>query len=251
VELKRKQQHWRCIMFLYCSILVCFLFANVESFSANPAGNINPAVNEKDNGFKWFTDIFFNPETTKGNKNDNSLNDRRNQLKLDLLNKCRNDNTGSIDEKRKEIEAIIESLVEIRPLDATASSPLFQRMWLLQWTTEKEINFFYDVGLAADVITQTIYYENENVMENVGVLSNDIPLPGNSNFGVIGALTVPDIKGVRTDFEFSSAKLDLWDGKFSWTLPPIGKGWFDTVYLDDELRVDLNSRDDILICTSK
>lgn len=52
----------------------------------------------------------------------------------------------------------------------------------------------------------------------------------------------------RTNFKFTSAKLDLdkW-GKFDF--PPVGEGWFDTVYLDEDLRIDTNSRDDILICT--
>lgn len=238
-------------MFQYCCILFCLLFRNVAAFSANPAGNVYSIVNVKENGLKWFTDIFSGSETKKGNNGNDSLSDRRNQLKLNLLNKCRDDDFDNMKEKRKEIEAIIESLVEIRPLEATASSPLFQKKWLLQWTTEKEINFFSDVGLAADTITQCVYYENGRVMDDEGVLSNDIPLPGNSNFGVTGSLTVPEIDGVRTNFEFKSAKLDLWDGKFSWTFPPVGKGWFDTIYLDDELRVDFNSRDDILICISE
>ena len=54
--------------------------------------------------------------------------------------------------------------------------------------------------------------------------------------------------GIRTYFEFTSATLDL-DKWGTYTVPPLGKGWFDTLYLDEELRVDLNSRDDILICT--
>jgi len=36
-------------------------------------------------------------------------------------------------------------------------------------------------------------------------------------------------------------------GKYSF--PPVGSGWFDTIYLDEELRCDVNSRNDILICT--
>jgi hypothetical protein len=66
---------------------------------------------------------------------------------------------------------------------------------------------------------------------------------------VKGRLTIAEPQGIRTDFEFESATLDL--GKWgSYALPPVGKGWFDTIYLDENLRVDINSRDDILICTS-
>jgi len=68
---------------------------------------------------------------------------------------------------------------------------------------------------------------------------------------VTGELSVPensDELGIRTNFKFTAASLDLgrW-GKYN--LPPVGEGWFDTVYLDEELRIDTNSRNDILICT--
>ena len=62
-----------------------------------------------------------------------------------------------------------------------------------------------------------------------------------------GSLSIPDASGQRTAFEFDTATLDLakWG---SYNFPPVGEGWFDTIYLDDSLRVDTNSRDDILIC---
>lgn len=64
-----------------------------------------------------------------------------------------------------------------------------------------------------------------------------------------GGLSANDANPLRTDFQFGSATLDL-GVRFIPTLnlPPVGKGWFDTVFLDEELRVDTNSRDDILIC---
>lgn len=80
------------------------------------------------------------------------------------------------------------------------------------------------------------------------LLENLIPFRRGGSFEVKGRLSIPRPDDIRTEFEFESATLDL--GKWgSYTLPPIGKGWFDTVYLDDNLRVDVNSRNDILICT--
>jgi hypothetical protein len=66
---------------------------------------------------------------------------------------------------------------------------------------------------------------------------------------VSGALTINDSNPLRTDFEFTTATLDF-NLSFlpPWKLPPVGKGWFDTIYLDHDLRVDTNSRNDILIC---
>jgi hypothetical protein len=118
------------------------------------------------------------------------------------------------------------------------------------WTTEKEINLFIDWNLSKQ-ITQTI---------DDGVLLNNIPFQKGGSFGVKGKLSIPDgddnddddtsaSKGIRTEFEFETATLDLakWG---TYSFPPVGKGWFDTVYLDDTFRIDVNSRDDILICQS-
>ena len=121
------------------------------------------------------------------------------------------------------------------------------------WTTEKEINFFIDWNIGGQ-ITQTL--------ENNQVLTNNIPFQKGGSFGVKGKLSIPsnvdaDTDGgsgektntLRTEFEFETATLDL--GKWgTYSFPPIGKGWFDTVYLDEDFRIDLNSRDDILICQS-
>ena len=64
-----------------------------------------------------------------------------------------------------------------------------------------------------------------------------------------GAVAVNEANPLRTDFEFTTATLDCGVSFIPvLDLPPVGKGWFDTVYLDDELRVDTNSRNDILIC---
>ncbi len=121
------------------------------------------------------------------------------------------------------------------------------------WTTEKEINFFIDWKIS-DQITQTI--DNGN-------LENIIPFQIGGSFGVKGKLSIPDDNneqgipitnmlgmsrtGSRTEFVFETATLDI--GKFgTYSFPPIGKGWFDTIYLDDSFRIDVNSRDDILIC---
>lgn len=106
------------------------------------------------------------------------------------------------------------------------------------WTTEKEINFFSDFNISAD-ISQTITSD--------GVLTNMIPFQKGGSFGVVGKVEADENIPQRTNFVFESAKLDL--GKFQFTLPPVGQGWFETLYLDEELRVDLNSRNDILICT--
>lgn len=106
------------------------------------------------------------------------------------------------------------------------------------WTTEKEINVFLNNGWASE-ITQTIQGTT---------LQNNIPFVRNRGFFAVGgSLATPDPRGIRTEFIFETATLQLGPvGPL--TLPPVGQGWFDTVYLDDNLRIDSNSRSDILIC---
>lgn len=131
---------------------------------------------------------------------------------------------------------------------------LFDTIWRRVWTTEKEINFFQDVKLSK-CITQTISYTSNDD----GRLENLIQFVNGGFLSVEGVLSVDDpkddsgisIKSInqRTNFQFTSAKLNFGWGGRTFTIPPVGSGWFDTIYLDDDLRIDINSRDDILICT--
>ena len=88
---------------------------------------------------------------------------------------------------------------------------------------------------------------------------NVIPFRKGGSLSVVGSVDLPSLSSadveecgdrIRTEFEFTSATLDLakWG---TYNFPPVGKGWFDTIYLDEDLRVDVNSRNDILICTPR
>ena len=149
-------------------------------------------------------------------------------------------------QQRADIEKIINELAELSPIQNTAVSPQLQKPWLLLWTTEKEINIFNDWGISNGNITQIISQNGDESR----LLQSNIPFQNGGGLCVEGDLSFasPDeSKEQRTYFEFTSASLDI--GKWGrYEAPPIGKGWFDTVYLDNDLRVDLNSRDDILIC---
>ncbi|KAL7481587.1 hypothetical protein ACHAWX_000157, partial [Stephanocyclus meneghinianus] len=196
--------------------------------------------------------------------------DARRRLKLQLFEECRA-NFGKNDERiRERIESVIGNLAVLNPTKETATSTLLLRNWTFrvtsrlkilrvalrflmarEWTSEKEINFFLQSGISKR-ITQTL---------SNGCLENYIPFVKGGGFGVSGSIrpALSDFKSddyeeqqllllsCRTQFQFTNAKLDL--GKWGiYNFPPLGKGWFDTIYLDDELRVDTNSRNDILIC---
>jgi len=161
--------------------------------------------------------------------------EERERLKADLLNTCRQPKV-----KRAQVEEKIAALVPFSPTKNSAASPLLQKEWILTWTTEKEINFFLDFGIASEV-SQTIKGRE---------LGNLIAFERGGCLSVSGTLTVSEDAAIRTEFKFDKATLDLakWG---TYEFPPVGEGWFDTIYLDGTLRVDTNSRDDILICTPR
>jgi hypothetical protein len=172
---------------------------------------------------------------------------KREELKEALLDECRSDSGGNMKAKRARVENIINELAPLSPIVDTASSPELQKEWLMAFTTEKEINFFIVVGLTSrSGVSQTIDGKD---------LGNLIEFKRGGGLSVSGELSVAETEGdgepkLRTNFVFTEANLDL--GRWgSFKLPPVGEGWFETLYLDNTLRVDINSRDDILICTPK
>ena len=199
----------------------------------------------------WSKLPLFQPSSTTEN------NIKVMRLKSDLLNECKSIETQSrkIDEQRIKIEVIIDELARFNPTENTATSSLLKKPWLLLWTTEKEINLFNDWGISDGNITQTIASDGL-------LLENKIPFKRGGSLKVEGSLSIFPLSksesyineleeprnNKRTYFQFKSAVLDLarWG---EYTIPPIGEGWFDTIYLDDDLRIDRNSRDDILICS--
>ena len=118
----------------------------------------------------------------------------------------------------------MDELAPLNPTPRTAASPLLQKEWILEWTSEKEINFFLEKGIS-DEITQTL--------SSGDVLVNYIPFVKGGGFEVTGQIGVDEEREglMRTAFKFKNANLDL--GRWGeYNFPPIGEGWFDTIYLD-------------------
>eukprot|EP00815_Leptocylindrus_aporus_P008510 CAMPEP_0116055018 /NCGR_PEP_ID=MMETSP0322-20121206/3150_1 /TAXON_ID=163516 /ORGANISM="Leptocylindrus danicus var. apora, Strain B651" /LENGTH=178 /DNA_ID=CAMNT_0003538527 /DNA_START=236 /DNA_END=772 /DNA_ORIENTATION=+ len=159
---------------------------------------------------------------------------RRNELCLKLLETCR-----SGEKDRKVINEIVEELSLLNPTSSPSISSLLEKDWRLEWTTEKEINLFSDWNLS-DEISQSIVGSN---MRNLIVFKNG------GNFSVDVELGVDDVNPLRTNFEFVSAALEL--NGLNIRLPPVGEGWFDTLYLDENLRVQTNSRNDLFVFSLK
>ncbi|XP_068330725.1 probable plastid-lipid-associated protein 11, chloroplastic [Pyrus communis] len=140
------------------------------------------------------------------------------------------------------LASIVKAIDDLADLgrDSVTTGGSLSATWRLLWTTEKEQLFIIQnaslFGTQTGDVLQVI---------DVGqrVLNNVITFPPDGVFFVRSDIAVASNQ--RVNFKFTSAVLR---GK-SWEipLPPFGQGWFDTVYLDDEIRVVKDIRGDYLV----
>jgi hypothetical protein len=154
---------------------------------------------------------------------------------------CRDDNLGVGSTRRGEIESMIDKLLlleeenESKKTKNTDDSRLSAR-WKLLWTSEQETLFLLEK------------FNNSNAYQTIDVraktLSNTVEFAGGNTFLVDSEIEIADERKVK--FKFVSAGLKFSNG-FTLPVPPVGKGWFDNVYVSDEYRVARDSRGDTLI----
>ena len=168
--------------------------------------------------------------------------------KQQLLDLCKDSNYGAVTIDRDRLDELIDELASANPTPRPAESPKFSGNWKLLWTTESELLFAVEKGLFAAGpcvgVEQTIDVANGR-LENLVLFDNDSRL-------FVGSTIEPDAadaSGVRFNFAFSSCSL-RWRG-YDIPLPPVGKGWGDLLYLDDDLRVQRDVRGDLLIATKR
>jgi len=142
-------------------------------------------------------------------------------------------------------QLVTSELPRLNPTTEPARSPLFSGEWECRWTTESELNFAVDRGLLGLPWTRT--YQSIDIAG--GCLTNVI------EFGVDGALAVgasirPDDEtadGSRFIFSFNECSV-RWRG-LQVQLPPVGRGWGELLYLDEEMRIQRDIRGDLLVAT--
>mmetsp|Transcript_11414 Transcript_11414/g.27086 ORF Transcript_11414/g.27086 Transcript_11414/m.27086 type:complete len:222 (+) Transcript_11414:92-757(+) len=165
----------------------------------------------------------------------------RRELVLELLDAVSNTERGLNCSAGKliEIEELVTDLTSLQTGQPTTGNDL-SATWKLLWTTEKETLFILDkaplFGTKAGDVYQVIDVRR-------GLLQNVITFPPDGAF-IVTASTEP-VGPQRMEFKFTGAKLKLpaWDVP----VPPFGQGWFDTVYLDDQIRVARDIRGDTLV----
>lgn len=140
-------------------------------------------------------------------------------------------------ETQEEIKALMVSISESRQGDQRKNLP---GQWELIFTTEKEVNFFktsWPFASVSDIVQDLDLYNRESI-------DNSINFEGGGKFAVTGTAKAidGDSKYDRVGFEFTSAVITAWDRTFQ--LPPVGSGWFDTMYCDDSYRLSQDVRGD-------
>jgi hypothetical protein len=166
--------------------------------------------------------------------------------KQQLLSLCGQSNRGLISstDTTKQILSLAEELASIQQ-DFPTVGPQLNATWKLLWTTEKETLFIIN-----PTTTQFFKTTAGDVFQVIDTdsnrLQNVITFPPEGAFIVESSAFSSPNNNHRVDFKFKSASLALPKGK-KLTFPPLGKGWFDTVYLDKDIRIAKDVRGDTLI----
>eukprot|EP00262_Sarcandra_glabra_P006504 TRINITY_DN18836_c0_g1_i1.p1 TRINITY_DN18836_c0_g1~~TRINITY_DN18836_c0_g1_i1.p1 ORF type:complete len:232 (-),score=19.73 TRINITY_DN18836_c0_g1_i1:191-886(-) len=141
--------------------------------------------------------------------------------------------------KRSKIIEAVDAL-SVYGKDTVTTGSSLSGTWRMLWTTEKEQLFIIKnaslFGTETGDVLQVIDVES-------GRLNNVITFPPSGVFFVRSSMEV--VSPQRVNFRFMSAVLRGKDWEFP--LPPFGQGWFESVYLDDEIRVVKDIRGDYLV----
>eukprot|EP00929_Paragymnodinium_shiwhaense_P040639 TRINITY_DN21192_c0_g1_i1.p1 TRINITY_DN21192_c0_g1~~TRINITY_DN21192_c0_g1_i1.p1 ORF type:complete len:549 (-),score=118.30 TRINITY_DN21192_c0_g1_i1:190-1836(-) len=147
------------------------------------------------------------------------------------------------------VKAAMEALAAVNPTEDPASSALLEGSWEVVWTTESELlaltnNGFFGLPCLGAYQGITKFPADEaKGTEARYELSNRIDFDG--GFLNVESTCEPAATGGKIDFRFESCTA-RWNS-FEVPLPPVGSGWFEVLYIDDELRLARDSRGDLQI----
>ncbi|CAL1128059.1 unnamed protein product [Cladocopium goreaui] len=159
---------------------------------------------------------------------------------LSLADETKRGTTASSDQKRR-MSQLADELTSAAPV---STKSMLTGTWNLAYTTEKEVlSLIGDPGV--DV------YQKVDVEQ--GTLGNSIAFTDGKRFDVAGKIDTKARSGandeapygLRSDFAFTGASLKV--PPLQLPLPPFGAGWFVSTYLDENLRVNRDSRGDLAI----
>ena len=160
----------------------------------------------------------------------------------ELISIASRDDRGIGSTRRPEIESIIDRLLleeeeekNTKNKNAEDDFSLSAR-WKLLWTSERETLFLLET------FQNSLAYQTINEKEKT--LRNAVEFSGGNTFLVESEIEILD--ETKVNFTFLSAGLKFSNG-FTLPVPPVGKGWFENIYVGERYRVARDSRGDTLI----
>jgi len=144
------------------------------------------------------------------------------------------------EEARRAIERAIDALADDGD-DGRTNERRAHGRWRLEYTTEKETLFLLGLDRAATRAYQTIDGD-------AGRLRNEVIYQrGNTEIVFTVDASIETVSEKRVRFAFTSASIRFGDS-VRVPIPPVGEGWFENVYVDEDIRVSRDSRGDTLVC---
>ena len=174
------------------------------------------------------------------NENDSDDATTRTRLRLRRLLARANRGVDADEELRRELERAVDALAE-ETKDAGANERSNGR-WRLEYTTEKETLFLLGARPASTRAYQTIDGDARRLRNEVIFQSGDTEIV----FTVDASIEM-GASEKRVRFKFTSASIRFGDA-LRVPIPPFGEGWFENVYVDEDMRVSRDSRGDTLVC---
>ena len=155
----------------------------------------------------------------------------------ELISIASSDDRGIGSTRRPETESIIDRLLlEEEEKNTKNNNFSVSARWKLLWTSERETLFLLET------FQNSLAYQTINEKEKT--LRNAVEFSGGNTFLVESEIEILDER--KVNFTFLSAGLKFSNG-FTLPVPPVGKGWFDNVYVGERYRVARDSRGDTLI----
>ncbi|MQL86367.1 hypothetical protein Taro_018904 [Colocasia esculenta] len=124
--------------------------------------------------------------------------------------------------------------------DMVTTGPSLSATWRMMWTTEKEQLFIIKNARLFGTETGDVL---QVIDVGKGLLNNVITFPPSGVFFVRS--TCEAVSPQRVNFRFTSAVLR--GNSWQIPLPPFGQGWFESLYLDEDIRVVKDIRGDYLV----
>lgn len=162
-----------------------------------------------------------------------------------LLSLIEGTRRGLVEDRRSDIIAAIDRIDEANAAFIAKDRTFLDKcngQWELLWTTEKETLFFESRGLFGSPVTLI----SQSIDTQSKSLNNLIGFDNGRSFSVSGTIA-PDADDKRQlNFSFTSARLII-PPLVNLGLPPVGKGWFKNVYVNDKYRLSRDVRGDYLV----